>query len=96
MPKIQNLKFLKTMNKPAFPTPHIPGRDVVDDIPAREGMSLREWYAGLAMQGLISNSVWLTKTVSNRPGSEDPEIVDHIIAKTALAIADALIYETQK
>lgn len=58
-------------NMPAFPTPPSPG--VHGTIP---GMSLREYYAGLAMQGMMAGG--------ERPGATD-------IAVYSVTVADALL-----
>lgn len=87
--------------KAAFPTPYIPGRDVCDDQPAKEGMSLREWYAGLAMQAFISNEgrVKAMVNVMKKAGLKDEEyaeVFDTAIAESAFATADAMILESIK
>ena len=56
---------MKKNNKPAFPT----------------GMSLREYFAGLAMQGFITNK---NKIVENFMAYED-------VAKESIKMADILI-----
>ena len=81
--------------KTAFPTERVEGRNTMDDLPAQQGMSLREYYAGQALNGLLSNSIWLT-AICKRPKDEDPAIVDHILAKSAFAIADAMVYTAEQ
>lgn len=61
-------------DKPAFPRS---SQGPSGDYDGAEGMTLRQWYAGLAMQGLCSNV----------RGGED--VVDH--AARAVRQADALI-----
>ena len=63
---------------PAFPniTPDMP----VDGGP---GMSLRDWFAGMAMQGMLSNSLMRI--------SSNPEA-----ALTAYSIADAMIVQRER
>lgn len=56
----------------AFPVPNSPMGDDGDT-----GMNMREYYAGLAMQGLLTNA------------TSDPRLA----AKLAVQIADALIEE---
>jgi uncharacterized protein YodC (DUF2158 family) len=46
-----------------------------------EGMSLREWFAGMAVQGIIYNEGYLN------PNS---------LAREAFAVADAMIAESEK
>lgn len=66
------------MSDPAFPVPMVPypgGGSMNVDF---KGMSLRDWYAGLAMQG------WLATFVN-----EDPR--PHQLAGLSFDIADAMI-----
>ena len=48
-----------------------------------KGMTIRQWYAGLALQGMLSNSTLLTTEISQ-------------IAKETFAMADAMIAEGSK
>jgi hypothetical protein len=52
-------------------------------------MTRREWYAGMAMQGMIGSGVL---EVNPPPGSTNEEA----IAKAAFALADALLAEMEK
>jgi len=69
----------KDLDHPAFPVPneHYPNGDVQY---GHNGMYLRQWYAGLAMQTLIGI------------GDDSPEVN----ARAAFAIADAMILEGRK
>lgn len=49
------------------------------------GISKREWYAGMAIQGLASQDGWYFGTVA-KPHDPWPDV-----AKTAFQIADAMI-----
>ncbi len=55
------------------------------------GMTLRQWYAGMALQGLISNQ-W--STCSKSYPNFDAHVSD--LSKCAFNIADALIAEGEK
>lgn len=59
----------------AFPQP---GRDTYDRPVAMPGMTLREWYAGQALTGLIAYGVYAGKP-------------DVDLAAAAIAVADAMI-----
>ena len=50
------------------------------------GMSLRQWYAGLAMQGLISSNAFFPGGVSERRMER---------ARAAFAQADAMLRESR-
>lgn len=75
-------------DKPAFARPHSEFNDGAEGyiFADQEGMTLREYYAGLAMQGMLS---MLT--------TEDaPYIKLDILARDACRFADALIAELEK
>ena len=69
---------------PAFPFPGIPtdGTDIPWMMPPFPGMSLRDWFAGMAMQGVIADSGWepIVRSDGITPVSE-----------VAYAIADAML-----
>ncbi len=76
---------------PAFPTnPHVDGTRY-------NGMSLRDWFAGMAMQGILSaanneetcGAILKTAQASNR------SLREHI-ANNSYGIADAMLVERQK
>ena len=63
---------------PAFPVPHsIDGNWVKEPVPEFCGMSLRDHFAGLAMQSLVGNGASL--------GSDEG------LAKRAYSVADAML-----
>jgi hypothetical protein len=51
------------------------------------GMTLREWYAGLAMQGMLADSSASSATLAGGA----PAGVDELIAKRAFGIADKML-----
>ena len=53
-------------------------------------LTKREWFAGMAMQGLIAGSSHIDFKV--RPG----ETNDNAIARVSLSVADAMIAELNK
>jgi hypothetical protein len=62
------------MDRPAFPSTHPESKL------HNEGMSLREWYAGLALEGIIA----ATEGHSHNPAS---------VAERAFELADAMMLE---
>ncbi len=57
--------------------------------PLHEGMTLRDWLAGKAMQAIISND---SRVRAHSSGKEClPSEIDVAIALSAFAIADAMI-----
>ena len=67
----------------AFPNSH--------PLKLASGMTLRHWYAGMALQGMCSNLEWV-KEVRRHVGNDSEE--GHAInAKSARHIADAMIAE---
>jgi hypothetical protein len=74
----------KAVGGPAFPT-IILGRD---DRPIHwTGMTLRDWFAGLAMQGLVGD---------RGENDEAPLPPAHVLALAAYSIADAMLKERDK
>lgn len=80
---------------PAFPQPnHIVEHDSQGRVEARNwmqdsGMTLRDWFAGMALQGLLSANPQCPDAVSE-------ENVDSVIAREAYRSADAMIAERSK
>lgn len=67
---------------PAFPRPI--GGDISSDFnDSQQGMTLRDWFAGMAMQGLCTSMVL-------SPEKETPEM-DKLLAKEAYSVADAML-----
>jgi len=69
-------------SKPAFPRSETGSAEIGQIDPGAPGMTLREYYAGLAMQGMIVEGGRFT----------EPDIV----AQFAIAQADALIAALQE
>lgn len=63
-----------------------------DTIPASQGMSLREWYAGLAMQSIISN----TESLQFAMRGKNEGSIANAIAEEAFTLADAMIQQTEQ
>ena len=75
-------------NQEAFPVPAGVNHD------RREGMTLRQHYAGLAMQAVVSNER-IARVASPIAKGENLSVED-MFAKMAVAYADALITELEK
>lgn len=78
-------------NQPAFPT-----RDNAVPEHQHEGMTLRQYYAGLAMQGMLSCSIIMEDMDKLVQCSEPALNLPEIVAKGAVDLADALIAQLEK
>lgn len=58
---------------PAFPWPG-------GEVPISEGMSLRDWFAGLAMHGILANPN-LSDTADDELAEDAYEVADAMLAK---------------
>ena len=79
---------------PAFPQRDITGREL------HPGMTLRQWYAGLAMQGLLANGLFLKEAghmlERTRPKDSIDGLLEVVMAKAAAGFIDALLAELKK
>jgi hypothetical protein len=76
---------------PAFPHGALPSGKTPDglewkDVPPQGGMSLRDWFAGMALQGILSNA-WIAERFGAAEATR---------AKDAYAFADAMLEERNK
>lgn len=62
--------------------------------PGPMGLSKRELFAAMVLQGM--HSVPLTDPAAVKLAREEPEQLSHIMARTAVAQADALLAELEK
>jgi len=69
---------------PAYPRPGANIINAEDYVTGNEGMSLRDHFAGLAMQGIMGNSDYAAAFATNEHAAE-------VIAKHAVMVADAMI-----
>jgi hypothetical protein len=76
-------------NEPAFPGENAMRFGQTND--CNPGMTLREHFAGLAMQGFAANS-----ELSAKLARQQPETVAQVYAVAAVLAADALIAELEK
>lgn len=78
----------------AFPRPHqiIDANDPLFKF-GDKGMSLRQHYAGLAMQGFCANP-WLSKVLTDAGFS--PEMVRNAFSERAFTQADSMLAESTK
>lgn len=70
-------------DKPAYPVPMVPLFEGGFTEVARPGLTIRQYFAGLAMQGMLSDGSYV-----DTPSTE--------IARGAVQMADALIAELEK
>lgn len=61
--------------------------DRVEPCYAQEGMTMREWFAGMALQGILAGQLAFRT---------DPPLQPADVAKAALNFADALLAEAKK
>ena len=79
---------------PAFPIPHQPNQEGYE-WNAAGGMSMRDWFAGLALQGLCANKDFLDQHLKDCISQEieDPDMIRGLFANTCYLFADAMIKE---
>lgn len=90
-------------NEPAFPQPiasHGNGMYTsAEKFPSNAGMSLRDWFAGMALQGMLACSLYSPDKVldSRVPAKWDgPDGWGAFLSGTAYKYADAMLAERQK
>jgi len=76
---------------PAFPLP----RATVNDHSSMDGMTLREWYAGQALAGILSNPTWNQESLALAGIPAKVRITD-VAATMAFEYADAMLAEAAK
>jgi hypothetical protein len=76
---------MKTQNDktggPAFPT--APAMAAIHGLPVAPGMTLRQWYKGQALIGIISRTPWGILDDVNVFGGVSGEIADKLLAEDA-------------
>ena len=87
---------------PAFPRPFSTGTIIKDGEKvslmnhAEEGMSLRDWFAGMALQGLLASETseaWCTK--AEIKDGKCFRTREQVLANQALKLADALLAQRE-
>jgi len=58
------------------------------------GMTIREWYAGMALQGILANSQWSLAIL--KEAKEKGYDQSDTFAKATIELADAMIAELEK
>lgn len=74
----------------AFPHFYVWDRERREQISVDNGMTLRDWFAGRALAGMLSDP-----TVGN-PDDREDSVVDAELASCAYAMADAMLAERSK
>ena len=61
--------------------------------PTSQGMSLRDWFAGMALQGMISNNMLdgFNDALGKSEGDSSTAAIEASISEAAYDIADAMI-----
>lgn len=74
------MKSIKDGGGPAFPT------ETADAY--YHGLSVRDWFAGMAMQGMLAANAKFDEEVTDKN-------VDYIVAREAYASADAMLAQRE-
>lgn len=76
---------------PAFPRiAYFPDGDYINE----PGMSLRDWFAGMAMQGLCGSPVEIQQAIIEAGGGAKAGVIPY--SKAAYELADAMLKEREK
>jgi len=75
----------------AFPNPEFATCEGVAQPHSNPGMTLRQWYAGLAMQGIVSTMTPEKTELLAQLAKNAKTDVSNVVAYQALDVADALI-----
>ncbi len=85
---------MSNAEQPAFPTQEIPQPENSDGTchqqwqPLEPGLTKRQWFAGMAMQGMLANERWMERIIENVSGTAWPHIKN-----LAFDMADAMLKE---
>lgn len=79
---------------PAFPFITWRSPDGMIGVRASDGMSLRDWFAGLAMQAAFAGPG--ARMVADRDGRYDQTNWGEVVAANAYEMADAMLAEREK
>lgn len=60
------------------------------------GLTLRQHFSGLVMQGLLANERWFMNVVNENLGIDKARRAEALVAEAAVAGADALLAELAK
>lgn len=86
---------------PAWPTPNHgsswtdPDGMITFACPGKDGMSIRDWLAGMAMQGMIGNSDYWRQRMYAGIDKPKRDMNEEEIAQCAMAMADAMLRERE-
>lgn len=73
-------------DKPAFPYyAEISGKEMI-------GMTMREWYAGMALKGILANQTWCGEGMRGLT----PDQIARLAALNAFGYADAMLAESKR
>ncbi len=97
----KGIPVIESDGGPAFPMPSASEPRQNETTHYNEGMSLRAWFAGVALQGLLGNLHFLQTTTAMILDTLDeeeqvPKATQELIAKIAVNHADALLAELSK
>lgn len=76
------------MNEPAFPTNYFYDQETEHEVLPMPGMTLRDYFAAKAMQGLIASPRTPSGTVDN--------VTSDLVANLSYAVADAMLKARQQ
>lgn len=80
-------------NDPAFPVPSVYTEDAEKAVCVENGwggMTMREWYAGMALQGMLARADFALFI------HDDLEMTAKVAAQNAFELADAMLAEARK
>lgn len=69
----------KPHNHPAFPVPAFPGDQNTPPIRPNSGMGIRDWFAGLAMQAILSSTFVKCSMTSDDIAEASYDIADSMM-----------------
>lgn len=76
---------------PAFPEAYLEEYLHKPELKTTRGMTLRDWFAGMAMQAIISNQAFYSEHVQEKCVTGGRGSVNEITSNIAYAFADAMI-----
>lgn len=81
---------MKNAHEPAFPEPYLHHPDLA--LSAKPGLTKREYFAAMAMQGLVSREGWAERFISE---GGDKSLMN-MLAFASVKMADELLKELER